>query len=330
MRVIVDAMGGDHGPSVVIQGAVDAIKEFPLAIVLVGLKDQLDVELKKHSYPRAKIEIVHAPEVVGMDDPPTVSIRKKRNSSISVGMDLLKEGKADAFISAGNTGAVVCASTFILGMIPGVERPAIGLTIPTLQGHSFLIDVGANADPKAEHLLQSSLMAKVYSKEVLGVKNPSIALLNIGEEEGKGSDFHKEAYKLMSGRLENFFGNIEANELFKGKCDCIICDGFVGNVCLKVAEGLAESAGALIKREIKKSPLAILGALIMKSRLMHIKKLVDYSEYGGAPLLGVNGVVMICHGRSNSKAIRNAIRAAIQEAEHQVVAQIAQEVSIKK
>ncbi len=222
---------------------------------------------------------------------------------------------------------MVCASTFFLGMIPGVERPGIGLVIPTLNKFSFLIDVGANTDPKPEHLLQSSLMAQVYSREVLGFKNPSMGLLNIGEEESKGTDFQKETHKLMSDHLNNFIGNVEANEVFSGKCDCIICDGFVGNVLIKVAEGLMESAGTLIKREVKKDPLALLGAMLMKSRLEHIKKYADYSEYGGAPLLGVNGIVMISHGRSSPKAIKNAIRAAKREIEHNIISRMINEVT---
>jgi len=214
-------------------------------------------------------------------------------------------------------------------MLPGVERPAIGLVIPTLKKFSFLIDVGANTAPKPEHLLQSSLMANVYTREVLGVENPSVGLLNIGEEESKGSDFVKETHRMMADRLPNFIGNIEANEIFTGRCDCIICDGFVGNVVIKVSESLMESAAALLMREIKKSPIALLGAILMKSRLQHIKRYADYTEYGGAPLLGVNGIVMISHGRSSPKAIRNAIRAAKREIEHNIIKSMQNEIGIE-
>lgn len=327
MRIVVDAMGGDHAPQAVVAGVVEAIKEFDVRIVLVGIQEKIEAELKKFMYPRERIEIVHAPEVVGMDEPAIVPIRKKRDSSIAVGINLLKEAGCGAFVSAGNTGAVVAASSFILGMLQGVERPAIGLVIPTLKKFSFLIDVGANPDPKPEHLCHSALMARVYTQEVLGVEDPTIGLLNIGEEATKGGGFVKDIHKLMEERVTHFIGNVEANEVFTGRADCIICDGFVGNVVIKVSEGLMESAATLLRREINKSPLAIVGAMVMKSRLNHIKKLADYAEYGGAPLLGVNGVVMISHGRSNPRAIKNAIRATIRELEHNILTAMIKEIS---
>lgn len=319
-------MGGDYAPEAVVAGVVDAIKEFNVDIALVGIKSRVEEELKKYQYPHEKIELIHADEAVGMEEPATVTIRKKRNSSISVGLNLLKESGYAAFISAGNTGAVVAAATINLGMIPGVHRPAIGIIIPTLKQVAMLIDAGANTDPKPEHLLQSAQMARIYLREVLGVSNPSVGLVNIGAEAGKGTDFEKETYKLMEQHVTNFTGNIEANEVYTGKADCIVCDGFVGNIVLKVSEGLLESTGKLMKREIKKNPIAILGALLLKTSLQRIKKLADYSEYGGAPLLGINGLVMISHGRSSPKAIKNAIRAAAREAEHNIIAKITDEV----
>jgi glycerol-3-phosphate acyltransferase PlsX len=327
LKIVVDAMGGDFAPQSIVAGVVEAVKEFNVPVTLVGIEAEVRSELQKFDYPQDKIDIVHAPTVVGMNEPATASIRKKKDSSISIGIGLLKEKKCDAFVSAGNTGAVVAASTINLGMLKGVERPAIGLVLPTLKSFSFLIDVGANTEPKPQHLLQSALMAQVYVKEVLGVSNPSIGLLNIGEEAGKGSVFTKEVYKLIEGRVENFTGNVEASGIFKGEHDCIICDGVMGNIVIKIAQGLMESASALMRREIRKSPLAMLGAGIMKSRLNHIKKLGDYSEYGGAPLLGVNGLVMISHGRSNPKAIKNAIKAAIHEIEHNILAVMSEEIS---
>jgi len=330
LKIVVDAMGGDYAPGAIVAGVVDAIKELNVDIVLVGLKDKIEEELKKFDYPSDKIDIIHASEIVEMHESAITPIRKKKDSSIAVGINALKEKKGDAFVSAGNTGAVVAASTFILGMLEGVERPAIGLVLPTLKRFAFLIDVGANSDSKPEHLFQSALMARVYAKEVLDIVNPTIALINIGEEATKGSDFEKETHKLMDERLKNFIGNIEPNEIFTGKSDCIICDGFVGNVMIKVAEGLMESAGSLLKREIRKSPLALLGAWLMKSRLQHIKKLADYSEYGGAPLLGVNGVVMISHGRSSPKAIKNAIRATLREVEHNILGVMQREIAGKE
>ena len=327
MKIVVDAMGGDHAPAAIVAGVVDAVKEFDVTIALIGIQDQVERELAKYQYPKERVQVLHAPEVVEMHEPATVSVRRKRNSSISLGVNLLKEPSYDAFISAGNTGAVVAAATVNLGMIPGVERPGIGLVVPTLKNFAFIIDVGANTDPKPQHLLQYSVMGKVYTREVLGVDNPSVGLLNIGEEEVKGTDFIKEAHQFISDRLPNFQGNIEGNEIYSGKCDCIVCDGFVGNIFLKVSEGLAESAGAMIRREVKKSPLAMLGAFLMRSRLQHIKRLADYTEYGGAPLLGVNGIVMISHGRSNPKAIKNAIRAAMREVEHNILATITRELN---
>ena len=327
MNIVVDAMGGDYSPEAVVEGVVNAVQEFDINITLVGIEDKVKAELAKYQYSTKKIEIIHAPEIVEMHDPAITPVRKKKKSSISIGVELLKDKKYKAFISAGNTGAVVAASTIRLGMLDGVERPAIGLVIPTLKGVSFLIDVGANADPKPKHLMQSALMARVYSMEVLNVKKPKIGLLNIGEESSKGTGFEKETYKLMEDSVKDFSGNIEPNEIFKGNFDCIICDGFAGNIVIKVAEGLMESAGALMKREIKKSPIAILGAFIMKSKLEHIKKYADYSEYGGAPLLGVNGLVMIGHGRSSPKAIKNAIRATIREVEHKILSKMIKDIS---
>jgi phosphate acyltransferase len=328
LKIVVDGMGGDYAPQNIVAGVVEAVKERDVTITLIGLQDQLKKELQKYQYPLERIEVVHAPEVVAMDEPAIVTIRKKRNSSITEGINLLKQTGYDAFISAGNTGAVVAAATFNLGMIAGVDRAGIGLVIPTLKRFAFLIDVGATTDPKPQHLLQWSLMAEVYAREVLDVENPRVGLVNIGEEPSKGTDFIKETRKLMSERLENFIGNVEANEIFTGKCDCIISDGFVGNIVIKLSEGLMESAGTLLKREIKKSPLALLGALLMKSRLQHIKRYADYSEYGGAPLLGVNGIVMISHGRSSPKAIKNAIRAACREVEHNIIQHIVEEIGV--
>ncbi len=327
MKIVVDAMGGDHAPEAVVAGVIEALKEFNVTIVLVGIEERVTAELKKYNYPKDRIEIIHAPEVVEMHEPAVTSIRKKKDSSIAIGIRLLKERKYDAFISAGNTGAVVAASTIHLGMLEGVERPAIGTVIPTLKKFSFLIDAGANTDPKPEHLLHNALMARVYVKEVMDIANPTVGLVNIGEEAGKGTGFEKEAYKLMEEKVENFIGNVEANEVYTGKSDCIVCDGFIGNIVLKVSEGLMESTGKLIKREVKKNPVAILGALLMKYSLDHIKKLADYSEYGGAPLLGIDGLVMICHGRSSPKAIKNAIRATMREVEHDILSIMRKELS---
>lgn len=327
MKVVVDAMGGDHAPESIVAGAVEAVSEFDVDIALIGIEERVCQELTKYKYPHDRIKVLHAPSVIDMHEPAIVSLRSKKDSSISMGIDLLKTEGYDAFVSAGNTGAVVAASTVNLGMLNGVERPAIGLVIPTLKGFAFLIDVGANTEPKPEHLCQSALMAKVYAKDILKVKNPSVGLLSIGEEASKGNVFIKEVHKLMEDHVPGFTGNIDAHGMFKGEHDCIICEGVVGNVIIKVSAGLMESASALMRREIRKSPLAMVGAAIMKSRLDHIKKLADYSEYGGAPLLGVNGIVMISHGRSSPKAIKNAIRATVHEIENNILSVMADEIS---
>jgi len=327
LKIAIDAMGGDHAPDAVIAGVIKGLDVSEANIVLIGIQECIEAELKKYKYPAERIEVIHAPEVVEMKEHATVSLRKKKDSSISRGILMLKERKFDAFISAGNTGAVVAASTINLGMLEGVERPAIGIALPTLRDFTFLIDCGANTDPKPQHLLQSAKMAAVYTHHVLGVKKPTIGLLNIGEESSKGGEFEKEIHKLMEEQVDNFIGNVEASEVFTGKCDCIISDGFIGNVVIKVSEGLMEAASALMRREIKKSPLAIVGSWIMKSRLQHIKKYADYTEYGGAPLLGVDGLVMIGHGRSDAKAIKNAILATTREVKHNIIEKMVEEIS---
>ena len=250
MKIVVDAMGGDFAPHNVVAGVVEAVKEYKVCVTLVGIKERIEEELKKHSFPKDLIEIVHAPEVVAMDDAATVVMRQKRQSSISIGMGLLKKEGYGAFVSAGNTGACVAASTFVLGMIPGVDRPGIGCIFPSLKKFTFIIDVGANTAAKPEHILQYAKMAKVYAQSVLGRDNPSIGLLNIGAEECKGTGLEQEAHKLLEEKEPCFVGNLEANEVFTGKTDCIVCDGYVGNITLKVAEGMMESVGKLLKREI--------------------------------------------------------------------------------
>ena len=257
-----------------------------------------------------------------MNDAATVVIRQKKQSSITVGMGLLKKEGYGAFVSAGNTGACVAASTFVLGMISGVDRPGIGCIFPSLKKFTFIIDVGANTAAKPEHILQYAKMAKVYAQSVLRHTNPTIGLLNIGEEECKGTGLEQEAHKLLEEKEPCFVGNLEANEVFTGKTDCIVCDGYVGNITLKVAEGLMESVGKLLKREITKNPIAIVGALLLKSSLSEAKKSVDYSEYGGAPLLGVDGLVLISHGRSSPELLRLPFGAAKEQIEHNVLQKI--------
>lgn len=318
MKIIVDAMGGDYAPEAVIEGAVAAAKEYNTKVVLVGDERRIQSLLKKAKYLGDKISVYPAQEVIGMDESPASSVRKKRNSSIVVGLDLVKERQGDAFFSAGNTGAVVCAATLGLGLLPGIERPGIAIVTPTLKGISLIVDVGANITPKPIHLLQYGIMAGAYCQNILNKPNPSVGLLNIGEEETKGTEFMKETHELLAQSSLNFIGNIEGKDLFSGKCDIVICDGFVGNIALKVTESVVETMQAFLKRHLLSSYFGKLGLFFLKPSFQRFKKELDYAEYGGAPLLGVNGIVIIGHGRSTIKAIKNAIRVAKEEVEHQV------------
>ncbi|MCM8783141.1 MAG: phosphate acyltransferase PlsX, partial [Candidatus Omnitrophica bacterium] len=276
--------------------------------------------LKRFFYPQEKICVYPALEVIGMSEPAALSVRKKKNSSIVVGLELLSQGYAEAFFSAGNTGAVVCGASLVLGTLQGIERPGIAIYIPTLKGRSLVIDVGANIDPEPNHLLQYAIMASSYFESVLNKKNPKIGLLNIGVEETKGTDFMRETHRLISesNLKENFLGNIEGKDLFSGKCDIIVCDGFVGNVALKVSESMLDFALNLFKSSLKNNPVGLLGFGLMSLGLGQIRRKIDYTEYGGALLLGINGIVIIGHGRSNPKAIKNALRVAKEEVERKV------------
>lgn len=316
MKIVVDAMGGDHAPDVVVRGSLAAAKEYGVEVILVGDEARVRPLLKKEGGFSHRVSLVHAPEVIDMHDSPAVSVRRKRNSSMVVGLKLVKEGRAEAFFSAGNTGAAVCAATLGLGLLPGIGRPGIATVMPSLKGFFLIIDVGANIDPKPMHLLQYAVMATTYCEDILNKRRPKVGLLNVGEEASKGTEFIKDAYDLISRSHLNFIGNVEGKHLFSGECDIIVCDGFVGNVTLKVSESLAEALQKFLKRHIVSSPLGVLGALLLKPSFKRFKKEVDYSEYGGAPLLGVNGVVLIGHGRSNAYAIKNAIRMAKKEVEH--------------
>lgn len=320
MKIAVDAMGGDYAPSVIVEGAVNAAKEFGCKVILVGIEERIKEELRKRgAADNSSIEIVNANEVIEMSEPAALSIRKKRGSSIHKGIELIKTQNADAFFSAGNTGAVVCAATLGLGMLSGIERPGISIMIPTLKKNpTLIIDVGANIDAKPLHLLQYAAMASVYYQNIFQFTKPSIGLLNIGEEEAKGTDFVKETHQLLTESNLNFIGNIEGKDIFKGKAEIVICDGFVGNIALKVSEGVAEALGQLLKRELMNNLMAKIGLFFIYKSLKRFKKNLDYSEYGGAPLLGVDGIVIIGHGRSSAKAVKNAIRVAMKEVDSSV------------
>lgn len=327
IRVAVDGMGGDYAPRVVVDGCVLAANDFSdIEIVLVGPPETLKRELNRHKVIGGKIVIHPASEVVGMGESPVQAIKRKRDSSMMISVDLLKQGKADAFVTAGNTGAAVAASTLQLGLLPGIKRAGIAISTPTLHGISLAIDVGANINPSAEELYQYAVMADIYARNIHHKKNPSVGLLNIGEEESKGTEVLKEAYKLLRDSSLNFVGNIEGRDFFTGKVDCIICDGFVGNVVLKICESMLETAVSLLSREIRKNPISLFGAWLCQPALTAIRRETDYEEAGGAPLLGVNGRVIISHGISSARAIRNAIRVAGELVAKQVNERIVEEI----
>ncbi|UCB57484.1 MAG: phosphate acyltransferase PlsX [Candidatus Omnitrophota bacterium] len=327
MKIVLDGMGGDNAPLATVEGAVQAVKEFDARVIIVGIKDVLERELSRHGGHFPNIELHHASEIIDMHEPAAASVRKKKDSSINVAVKLVREGKAQAMVSAGNTGAVVCAAALYLRLLKGLERPGIAIVAPTLKGVSLIIDVGANIDPKPIHLFQYGIMGDVYSRSILKKFNPTVGLLNIGQEASKGTDFIKKTYGLFAKSRLNFIGNVEGRDLFNGRCDVIVCDGFVGNVVLKVSESLAESLNALLKRELGENFITRLGALLSKSALRAMKREMDYTEYGGAPLLGVDGNCIICHGSSTPKAIKNAIRVATEFVDHKVNQHIVEVVS---
>jgi glycerol-3-phosphate acyltransferase PlsX len=309
MRIAVDAMGGDFGPGITIQGAVQASRDFDLEILLVGVEELVRKEFDRVRPSGSKVTIIDAPESVGMGEG-LFSIRRKGRSSIRVGAQLVKEGQADAMVSMGNTAAVVYISRKVLGALQGVNKPALSLLVPTLRGLTLLLDVGANANCVPEDLEQFAVMGKIFMTQVMGLPNPTIGLMSIGEEETKGNDLTKKAFERLQASSLNFIGNLEGKDLFSGKADIIVSDGFTGNVALKVTEGVFETFSHIARREIMKDFFAKIGLLLMKKRLRKVFKKIDYSEYGGAQLLGLNGVCIIGHGRSNPNAVKNAVRMA--------------------
>lgn len=307
-RIVLDVMGGDFAPDAILKGAKLALESFPDAhLILVGPEKVLQ------SFPLSKrVNYVFTEEFVRMDESPGEALKKKREASIFKGLELLRDGVADALVSAGNSGAVVAGSIFILGRIPGVRRPAIATLLPTLKEPMVLIDAGANVDSKAYDLYQFALMASLFLETIWGRPNPKIALLSIGEESGKGNQLVKEAHKLFSNSTLNYYGNIEGRDLYKGLVDVVVCDGFIGNICLKLSEGLAETILEMLKNEVKKSYLYLIGMYLSKGALSAFKKRTDWREYGGAPLLGIKGNVIISHGKSDAYAIKNAVKKALE------------------
>ncbi|MFQ5781366.1 MAG: phosphate acyltransferase PlsX [Nitrospiria bacterium] len=310
MKIALDAMGGDHAPEAIVEGAVLAARDLDVEIILVGDEKEIQVALSHHGIGDLPLSIVHASQRVEMDDPPSSVIRKKRDSSIWVATNLVKESEAVAVISAGNTGATMATSLYILGPLSGVERPAIATLLPTLKGMAVLIDVGANVDCKPQHLFQFAIMGHIYAEKILGIPKPSVGLLSIGEEDTKGNELTKEVFKMLKASPLSFIGNVEGRDVYSGGADVIVCDGFIGNVALKISEGLSDAIIKFLRREIMDSFFGRIGYFLLRPSFAQFRKKIDYAEYGGAPLLGVDGISIICHGNSSGWAIKNAVRVA--------------------
>jgi glycerol-3-phosphate acyltransferase PlsX len=320
IKIAIDAMGGDFGPEPILNGVVDALSEFKFEPILVGDKEKILSILPQKYH---NLEIVESTDIIGMEDSATDALKRK-DSSIYHSINLVREKKADALVSAGHSGATMSLATLRVGRIKGVSRPAIATLMPTtnLNRSSLVLDVGANVDCKSEHLEQFAIMGEAYAQDVMNIKSPKLGLLSNGEEESKGNEVTKETFKLLQSN-PNFIGNVEGNNIFDASVDVVVCDGFIGNLVLKTSEGVADAINKILKNNIKKSPVAVIGAVLMKKVFKILKKSVDYAEYGGAPLLGVNGCVIISHGKSNPKAIKNAILQAIRFAESGVNEHIA-------
>lgn len=310
INIAVDAMGGDNAPFEIVKGCIEAVNEDKdnIIISLVGNEDIIKKELQKYSYNKDKIKVVNATEIIETCDVPTIAIKKKKDSSMVVGLNLLKEEKAEAFISAGNTGALLTGATVKIGRIKGIERPALGTLLPNEKGGaSFLIDSGANVDSKASYIEQFAKMGSVYMENIIGIKNPKVGLVNIGAEKEKGNMLTKEAYELLENSDINFIGNIEARDIPLGLADVVVCDAFVGNVILKFAEGLGKMLLNMIKKELMSGLITKIGAFLSLKAFKRLKKNLDYAEIGGAPFLGLKALVVKAHGSSDSKAIKNAV-----------------------
>ncbi len=323
MKIVVDGMGGDNAPKSNVEGVVSAIKEYNVDIIITGDKDALEKEFSNYEFDKSKLEIVHTTEIIENEDKPVKAIRSKKDSSMVVALQLVKEGKADAIVSAGSTGALLAGGLFVVGRIKGIDRPCLCPAIPNIKrGMTLIADGGANADCKVRNLVEFAAMTNIYSKKVLGIDNPKISLANIGSEEGKGNELVKQSYEEIKGMNLNFIGNLEARDVINAKADVIVCDGFTGNILLKSAEGVAMSVMKLLKETFLSSTKGKLGAMLLKNDLKELKDFMDYSEYGVAPLLGVNGGVIKAHGSSNSKAIKNAINQGIKFAKGNVLKDI--------
>ncbi|MGD2206884.1 MAG: phosphate acyltransferase PlsX [Anaerolineae bacterium] len=326
MKIVVDAMGGDHAPEMVVEGVVQAARELDLQLILVGQQTAIQAELKKHNTAGLNLTLQHASEVIEMDEHPAAAVKSKKDSSMVVGMELVKRREADAFYTAGNSGGALAAALFRLGRIRGIKRPALSTIFPskTPQGFCFLLDIGANTDCKPEYLLQFAIMGSVYAERVLGVLNPRVAIVSNGEEEGKGNYLVQETVPMLKASSLNFVGNAEGKDIPWGIADVIVTDGFTGNVVIKLSEGVARYLLDMLKEEITSRSVSKVGALLAKPAFDAVRRSLDYREYGGAPLLGVDGVVLVGHGRSDARAITNGIRMAAQTVENSVLDAIKQ------
>ena len=312
MPIAVDAMGGDFAPKCAVEGSFRSAVEDGAEILLVGDEARIKAELGRLGDPRGRIEVVHADEVVAMDDPPITPIRKKRRSSMRICAELVKQGRAQAMVTAGNTGAAMISAKMVIGTVAGVDRPALAAVLPNVKGRTVVLDVGANVDSKALHFREFAVMGHFYAQEVIGTPSPRVGLMSIGEEESKGTDLTREVFKVLKNTGLNFVGNVEGRDVFNGSVDVIVCDGFVGNVILKSAEALAEMIGRMLREELGRTARTKMGYLLAKPAFDNFRQRTDYSEFGAAPLLGVNGGCFIGHGRSNAHAIQNAIRRAVE------------------
>lgn len=332
MKVALDAMGGDQAPAVNIGGAIDALRYYPKLthLYLVGDENILKVECAKQGLDLSdpRVSIVHAPEVIGMSEPGAKTVRRKKLSSINVAMEMVKEGKAEAFVSAGNTGGAVASATLKLRTLPGVDRAGIATAIPNEFGLCHILDAGANPEAKPEHLVAYAVMGTAFARNVLGVKNPRVGLMSNGEEDEKGTTFTKETFKLLKQTPGiHFVGNVEGRDLFETELDVVLCDGFVGNIMLKTVEATAKAVSKWLKAEIKGNPLRLCGAVLAQGAFKALKEKSSYETYGGSPLLGVNGVVIIAHGSSTALAVRNAIRVGMETVESRVNSRIQEELA---
>jgi glycerol-3-phosphate acyltransferase PlsX len=330
MKIAVDAMGGDFAPQLVVEGAVLAAKQHGVKVVLVGDEDQVSKELARYPTSKLPIYIHHAPLVVAMHDSPSTVIRRMKDTSIKVAFDLAKEGQVNGVVSAGNSGAAMALAMFILKKLEGVERPAIATIHPTPKGNTVLIDSGGNVDCKPFHLVQFAMMGDAYAKYILRKEEPRIGVLSNGEEEGKGNELTREVHDILSETDLNYIGYVEGRDLNSGEVDVIICDGFVGNVALKISEGLWETIHAILKWEAQDNIRAKAAYFLMGRAIRRLEKKLDYDEYGGAPLIGVNGNCVICHGSSNAKAIMNAILLALNVAKNRLNEHVIEELKEKE